>query len=677
MNEIASESFQQTPANPPLHQAPTSKLRLFTALGAAALFAFGVFCWVAANWAGFSRFEKLGLIGGVLAISALAAASAPRARAPLLLVTTSAVGGLLALIGQIYPSGADAWELFAAWAALALPFALAARHDAVWSLWTLVAAAAIGLWQIQETLSIDFGDVLPIWALALALAAIFWPSWPVASRLVGPAPWAFRLASLAAVAQITVVGVFVIPEKTSQSEATAVGAICALALASAALIATPPVDIGVLGLVFAGIDTLLIARMFAALKQPYSIVPLTLVALVAAAIVAGSVWLLRTVHRRSGAAIGHSDSGASWPLAALSAIGAVLASVPFILLYSLVFSTAAENPVVAVFTGGVTLGVAVVILRGGAAFGFRQMFSLIAIGVGMALVGYAALKWFDRDSGFLLAILAAGLALAVSVPWMRALFGFVAMAAVATGILAQLANGGLVGHPEAAVALVSIAAAAGGVALAVGAARWPSPSGARPFFVGWSVAGLFAMMLLAGRPFLAGAAAGGLGALGDVFRAPWSGPSQAVSILLGFAGVTVLLARRADLRTLLGFAVAACAVGLTPPSPTLGAVLAIFACALLAGARGLAVVAVIAAIWVLSAFYYALDWTLTQKAYVLMGLGAALGVVAIVTGTRKTKAPVAPFRLAAAALSRLASRRPLRLPASRCATPRRCCATAA
>jgi uncharacterized membrane protein len=56
------------------------------------------------------------------------------------------LGGLLALIGQTYQTGADTWELFTLWAALALPWAFAGRHAAVWLLWIAVANIALGLW---------------------------------------------------------------------------------------------------------------------------------------------------------------------------------------------------------------------------------------------------------------------------------------------------------------------------------------------------------------------------------------------------------------------------------------------------------------------------------------------------------------------------------------------------
>ena len=63
---------------------PAKTLRALTGIGAAGLFAFGMFCWIAANWSSFHRLTKLELVAGLLLVSALAAALAPRARAPAL-----------------------------------------------------------------------------------------------------------------------------------------------------------------------------------------------------------------------------------------------------------------------------------------------------------------------------------------------------------------------------------------------------------------------------------------------------------------------------------------------------------------------------------------------------------------------------------------------------------------
>jgi uncharacterized membrane protein len=108
-------------------------------LGAAVVFFF------AYNWADLHRFGKLGLaalaLAGCVGLGLFTAPAGTTYRAALL-GACICTGVLLALVGQIYQTGADVWELFAAWALLMLPFALLARSSASWALWLVVANAA-------------------------------------------------------------------------------------------------------------------------------------------------------------------------------------------------------------------------------------------------------------------------------------------------------------------------------------------------------------------------------------------------------------------------------------------------------------------------------------------------------------------------------------------------------
>lgn len=101
------------------------------------------FAW---NWADMHRFLKLGVALAALAgCTATAFFSRPFELAwrAALLGAAILTGTALALVGQIYQTGADVWELFAAWAVLMLPFVLLARSTASWLLWIAVANAAL------------------------------------------------------------------------------------------------------------------------------------------------------------------------------------------------------------------------------------------------------------------------------------------------------------------------------------------------------------------------------------------------------------------------------------------------------------------------------------------------------------------------------------------------------
>ena len=108
----------------------------------------GIVFFVAANWQAWGLAGRFGLLEGGLAICVAAALWQPqrsRVGQGALLLATLFVGALLALFGQNYQTGADVYELFLAWALLALPFALAAMSGAVWATWWVVLDVALGL----------------------------------------------------------------------------------------------------------------------------------------------------------------------------------------------------------------------------------------------------------------------------------------------------------------------------------------------------------------------------------------------------------------------------------------------------------------------------------------------------------------------------------------------------
>ena len=168
-------------------------------LGSAAI------CWVAANWQDMSKVQRFAGAQTLLAVCALAAAWAglrlrtaagARGAIPgaLLALAGILLGALLALLGQTYQTGADTWELFAWWAVLLLPWALAAASQVVWLLWALVVNVAMALWLGERVFSwwgILGATHLPALIMAgLNLAML--AGWELAARrwrastLVGP-----------------------------------------------------------------------------------------------------------------------------------------------------------------------------------------------------------------------------------------------------------------------------------------------------------------------------------------------------------------------------------------------------------------------------------------------------------------------------------------------------------
>ena len=153
-------------------------LRALLALGAGHLLA-GIIFFFAFNWDSLSAVGKFGVLEGTLVacvVAALLVGFERLAGQALLVGATVVTGVLLAVIGQVYQTGADAWQLFATWALVTLPFALASRSAAHWLVWVVVAYIAANLYGFQvlvvnERLELVELSCLTAVAIALALAA--------------------------------------------------------------------------------------------------------------------------------------------------------------------------------------------------------------------------------------------------------------------------------------------------------------------------------------------------------------------------------------------------------------------------------------------------------------------------------------------------------------------------
>jgi len=106
----------------------------------------GVLVFFAFNWQDLHKFARFGLLAGAISLLAALAWWRPAGDLP----GQAALGGaqllagvLLAVIGQTYQTGADAWQLFALWALLAIPWALAARAAPLW--WLVIVVGNVAL----------------------------------------------------------------------------------------------------------------------------------------------------------------------------------------------------------------------------------------------------------------------------------------------------------------------------------------------------------------------------------------------------------------------------------------------------------------------------------------------------------------------------------------------------
>lgn len=173
-------------------------------LAGAVLVAAGTIFFVAYNWADLHRFGRLGLVAAATAAVALGGWRLGLERTPgqvLLGAGVVGIGGMLAVHGQEYQTGADPWQLFALWAVLAWPWVAAARFALLWLLW-------IGL--VDTTLILAWGELLhplapapdaPLMLLLFAVHGLAAGLWEAGrGRGIGwmGTPWVERLLTAAA-----------------------------------------------------------------------------------------------------------------------------------------------------------------------------------------------------------------------------------------------------------------------------------------------------------------------------------------------------------------------------------------------------------------------------------------------------------------------------------------------
>lgn len=271
----------------------------------AALGGLGVIMWLAANWESLGRTGRFGLLQALVLALCAGAWARPRLRAPLGLFALLGIGGLFAWFGQTYQTGADPWQLFAIWAALALPMCLGVRSDVLWAPWALVVSAGISLWVHAHTghqWRVEPAD-LPVFgagfaAAALLVAALAKPL----QRLTGAGPWALRTAGTLAVVMITLTaigGLFHKPVAPHYLMGLGV-----LAVAAATLSRPRMFEVFVLSAVALGINALLVGGLirwlFDGIRGDF-IGSLFFVGIAAAGLLAASVSVITRLVRREAA----------------------------------------------------------------------------------------------------------------------------------------------------------------------------------------------------------------------------------------------------------------------------------------------------------------------------------------------------------------------------------------
>ena len=169
------------------------------------------------NWNEMGRFAKFGLVEGLIAAGLLLCwrlGLERMAGKAALLLATLLTGALLALAGQIYQTGADTHELFAAWAVLVFAWVAISRFDAMWLVWVgLLNLAGIFYFQTFGGVFGWFFDIEgKLWTLFVlnTTALCLWEGAAQAGVAWLRARWAVRIVATASGSLITVLMVWAI-----------------------------------------------------------------------------------------------------------------------------------------------------------------------------------------------------------------------------------------------------------------------------------------------------------------------------------------------------------------------------------------------------------------------------------------------------------------------------------
>ena len=618
---------------------------------AAALIAFGMILAIAANWDTIGRPGQFALVGTTLLAGCAASIASTTLRTPGLIVAFASTGGLFALVGQTFQTGADPWQLFAAWAIATLPFAIASRSDAHWMPWSLVAMTAVQLW-IHQTSGMKFttatssSSVYLSWVLSAGLILALLPGGSGRSEL-GTSHWSFRFAVLlgfVAIAGTALSGLF------GESPLRYLLGLLACGGVAYLITSVRPIDLLALTMAAFAIDTLLIGGMIRIIAADHNsnIATWLLVGLLSMAIVAGSVKAILAIAEEDpnvsalNATLGTAASDSHhWPLAVLSTLGAIFATIPLIVVLGISFGKVLfEGP--GTYVGAaIILGAAGATLRSTNNGTFFRQFCVTILAIGIALLGFALYRDMPlRAASLLLSASAIGLAFAFDNRWIRTVLG-----ALAAGLLLFASGGSFESLSSPLGWSLIIATWALGVSgvLSQHAGTTSEPNGPIPaLLTGAIIAALLCLSVLSGPTFMMSSYLGGSTHQvavpdGFVFQAT---VATAISVAMALAAAAMTITTYPAMKSPAGIALALAALVLGYLSPTLGPVLVIGAVALITGRHRLAVASVAAILWIVGETYYALTMPLWMKGATLIASGLAIGAATLLSGIHLPTMPV-------------------------------------
>ncbi len=181
-------------------------IRFLLVGGGVAFLVTGIIFFFAYNWADMHKFAKLGLVQGVLILMVLASLFLKidqRIQNILLTGASFLVGAVFAVFGQIYQTGADAYDLFLGWTLFIALWVFVSNFPPLWFIFLGLVNLTISLYAEQVASNWSFHFVMNVLFLVNSLSLILL-KWQEGSALVERVPkWLERIIVIAFVGYVT------------------------------------------------------------------------------------------------------------------------------------------------------------------------------------------------------------------------------------------------------------------------------------------------------------------------------------------------------------------------------------------------------------------------------------------------------------------------------------------
>ena len=322
-----------------------------------------------------------------------------------------------------------------------------------------------------------------------------------------------------------------------------------------------------------------------------------------------------------------------WPVVLLTALGAWFAAVPLLIAVGMLLGDTVRAGVGPYVVGPLVLGAAMVVMRSKGLPLFVEQLAVPALLIGGGTLAMGLYRDFHSAGGAaIMLFVVLGLALGLPQNWLRVLLGALAASLLGQALLPNWARG----NQQASVLLVlHFLLAVWLLALWLQERSVSAAALVESLAAGWLLTTLLGLVWMAGSTLLVGGAVGSseggavLGWIAGFGRNSWqaSAIQMAASVMvLAAAGVGALA--WPVLRQTLPIAVALVLTVLAWFMPLLGAVLLALIVSATTQRWRLASACALAASWIVGAFYYQLQWPLTDKAMLLVAAGIVLGALA-------------------------------------------------